>query len=325
MNLPEQPHTENVWVTLLAGRKFLVLDGGVASEIERRGRNIGDDPLWSARLLLDEPDLLEAIHLDYAKAGADILTTATYQASFPGLEAVGLSSRETHQTLTLAVQLARNAAKRVEESSDRRQRRTPLVAASIGPYGAHLADGSEYTGNYTQDQTQLLEFHRERIEVLIGCGVDLLACESIPSQAEGEVLAEILAEYPDIPSWISFTCRDALHVSHGELVVDCLAVAQYYSHVLAGVNCLHPHLARSVMIQVRNCDVEPVRVVYANKGDTWLPDHRSWDTSTGIDDTEYAACAANWAQMGAILIGGCCRTTPATTKQLALLAACTCE
>ena len=177
------------WAKILADRRFLVLDGGLASEIERRGVAIDGDPLWSARLLLDNPSLLEYIHLNYARAGADILTTATYQASLPGLAAAGLSATESRAVLAEAVQLARRAgalyvqAPRCAEV----EVQPPLVAASMGPYGAHLADGSEYTGAYTQDKEALRDFHAERMAVLAEAGADILACESIPSRMEGEV------------------------------------------------------------------------------------------------------------------------------------------
>ena len=321
MNRSRRPAIGTPWARVLADRRFLVLDGGLASEIERQGVAIDGDPLWSARLLLDNPSLLESIHLAYARAGADILTTATYQASLPGLAAAGLSATESHAVLAEAVQLARRAgalyvqAPRCAEV----EVKPPLVAASMGPYGAHLADGSEYTGAYTQDKAALRDFHAERMAVLAEAGADILACESIPSRMEGEVLLELLGAYPHLPCWISFTCRDALHVSHGEPVAACLSMAADFPHVLAGVNCLHPHLAGQLMASVPTSNGPGVQVVYANRGDTWIATARSWDTGTGLDDDAYIACAADWAQRGALLIGGCCRTTPATTARLVLL------
>lgn len=316
MNRGCRPATGTPWAEVLAGRRFLVLDGGLASEIERRGFAIEGDPLWSARLLLDNPELLEDIHLAYALAGADILTTATYQASLPGLAAAGLSVTKSRAVLAEAVQLARQAGARCAQA---RGIKPPLVAASMGPYGAYLADGSEYTGAYTQNKTALRAFHEERIEVLFESGADILACESIPSLAEGEILLELLGAYPHLPCWLSFTCRDALHVSHGETVAACLSMAEGLPHVLTGVNCLHPHLVSQLMASIRDSQGASVQVVYANRGDTWTVATRSWDMTTGLDDDAYTICAMDWAQRGAFLIGGCCRTTPSTTARLASL------
>ncbi|MYD89303.1 MAG: homocysteine S-methyltransferase [Caldilineaceae bacterium SB0662_bin_9] len=316
MNCDHWPATGTPWAEILAGRRFLVLDGGLASEIERRGFAIEGDPLWSARPLLDNPELLEDIHLAYALAGADILTTATYQASLPGLAAAGLSVAKSRAVLAEAVQLARQAGARCAQA---RGIKPPLVAASMGPYGAHLADGSEYTGAYTQDKAALRAFHEERMVVLAEAEADILACESIPSLAEGEVLLELLGTYPHLPCWLSFTCRDALHVSHGETVAACLSMAADLPHVLTGVNCLHPHLVSQLMASLHDSEGSSVQVVYANRGDTWIAGSRSWNTRTGLDNATYAACAAEWVQLGALLIGGCCRTTPSTTARLTSL------
>ena len=316
MNCDHRPAIGTPWAKVLTGRRFVVLDGGLASEIERRGGAIDGDPLWSARLLLDNPELLENIHLAYALAGADILTTATYQASLPGLSAAGLSVAESRTVLAEAVQLARQAGARCAQD---RGIKSPLVAASIGPYGACLADGSEYTGAYTQDKAVLRAFHEERMAVLAEAGADILACESIPSLAEGEVLLELLVAYSHLPCWISFTCRDAWHVSHGEPVAACLSMAADFPHVLTGVNCLHPRLISQLMASIRASEGSSVQVVYANRGDTWTVATRSWDMTTGLDDDAYTTCAMDWAQRGAFLIGGCCRTTPSTTARLASL------
>lgn len=318
MNPSQQLSVGNPWTEILKGRGFLVLDGGLASEIERRGVAIAGDPLWSARLLLDNPSLLEDIHLAYAQAGADILTTVTYQASFPGLTAAGLSAIESRAVLAKAVHLAQRVGARWAQSCGVKP---PLVAASIGPYGAYLADGSEYSGAYTQDKATLRAFHEKRIEVLSESGADILACESIPSLAEGEVLLDLLAAYPHLPCWLSFTCRDALYVSHGESVAACLSMTADFPHVLTGVNCLHPRLVTPLMAAVLDSGGAAAQVVYANRGDTWISGRRSWDTSTGLDDDAYTACAMDWAQQGTLLIGGCCRTTPSTTTRLAALSA----
>src|SRR3984893_16556349 len=202
--------------SFLAQRPVMVLDGALATELERRGADL-NDPLWSAKCLIERPDLIRAVHLDYFKAGADVATTATYQATFEGFTRRGIEHRAAAQLMRDAVGLAlcaRDEFWAVE--ANRAGRLRPLVAASIGPYGAMLADGSEYRGNYTLDDIALAEFHRPRFEVLAGSGADLLAFETIPCLREALILARLLEEFPAMSAWISFSCQDGSRNCEGE-------------------------------------------------------------------------------------------------------------
>ncbi len=284
---------------------FLVLDGGLATELERRGADL-NDPLWSARCLLESPELISQVHADYLRAGADIITSATYQASVQGFMVRGLSEREAAALIRSGVDLARRARDEFwSVSSNRRQRLKPLVAASVGPFGACLHDGSEYHGNYGAVWEEVASFHSARLDVLTDCGADLLAVETIPSIHEAELLLELLTACPGQAAWMSFSCRDDLHVSHGESFREAAVMASRHPQIVAvGINCTAPRHITALLNSVRSLDC-PL-VVYPNSGESWVAEDNSWQGqgTGGLDPLA-------WFNAGARLIGGCCRTGPA--------------
>lgn len=290
----------------LARQPFLVIDGAMATELEARGARI-DDPLWSAKVLLERPDLIEAVHYDYFAAGADIAITASYQATFAGFARRGLDEDETKRLLRLSVQLAQRARALFLDAPASEGRLRPLVAASVGPYGAFLADGSEYRGDYGLTREELVAWHRPRFEVLARAGADLLACETIPCLTEGEALASLAVEY-GVPAWLSFSCRDEAHLNHGEPMSAAAALADASAAVVAvGVNCTPPRFVEGLLRRAAEATTKPL-LCYPNSGETWDGTHHCWLPGTGV--TEFAAPARLWATAGARLIGGCCRTGP---------------
>lgn len=293
----------------------LILDGGLATELEQRGYDL-HDPLWSAKVLIEEPQAIEQLHLDYLAAGADILITSSYQASFSGLARRGIDEANAMKLFRTSVQLAQQARDRFwEQQSGSEARARPLVAASIGPYGAALADGSEFRGDYGISQSVLRDFHERRLKHLVSCGSDLLACESIPLLEEARVLAEILRNIPDAWAWVSFTCRDETHLSSGEPLAEAAAFLDRVPNVLAiGVNCTDPRLIFPLIGAIRSASAKPI-VIYPNSGETWNAESRSW---CGVGDPQqFATLAHQWYEAGASLIGGCCRTGPAHIRALA--------
>ena len=201
--------------THLARQGFVLLDGGLATELERRGHDL-DDPLWSAKVLLEDPGAIRAAHRTYLDAGADCVITATYQATFQGLAARGVDSSRAEGVLLKAVDLAVRARDDFRAGQANREGRLrPVVAAGIGPYGAFLADGSEYRGDYGIGARALADFHRRRLRLLAGSPADMLACETLPSLGEARVLAALARETTAKPVWFSFTCRDEGHLSDG--------------------------------------------------------------------------------------------------------------
>ncbi len=285
---------------------FGVLDGGLATELERAGADLSGG-LWSARLLAEQPDLIRRIHAAYYDAGADVAITASYQASYPGFAAIGLDKEATDRLLRRSVSLAAEARREV---TARRPRGRPLwIAASVGPYGAIRHDGSEYHGEYGLTTAELTEFHAERLAVLADAGADLLACETIPSRDEARALVAALRRVPAARAWVSFTSRDERHTAHGEPLVDCARELDAEPQVVAvGVNCVPPDRAGSLIRELRKGTTKPI-VVYPNSGETWDGQAQCWrGSATGIP---LASLAEEWLGAGASWLGGCCRTRPA--------------
>jgi homocysteine S-methyltransferase len=293
----------------------VILDGALATELERRGADLRD-PLWSARLLLENPDLIRQVHLDYFEAGADVAITATYQATFAGFARRGLTAGQAAERMRLSVALAREARAQFWSEPARRQgRRYPLVAASVGCFGSSLHNGAEYRGDYGLTREQLMDFHRPRLEVLARSGADLLACETIPCQVEAEALARVLEEFPETPAWISFSCRDDRHVCHGELLADCLAVAEGPAQVVAtGINCTPPAFILGLLATAAGTARKPL-LVYPNRGERWEASSGTW-IAGGETLEDWGTAARAWYAAGARLIGGCCRSTPEDIRQV---------
>jgi homocysteine S-methyltransferase len=288
----------------------VILDGALATELERRGADLGD-ALWSARLLLDDPGLIRQVHRDYFTAGADIATTASYQASLPGLARRGLSRADAEDVLRRSVRLALEARDEFW-SHPPADRLRPLVAASIGCYGAFLHDGSEYRGDYGLSVRELIDWHRPRLEILAASGADLLACETIPCLAEAEALVRLLETLPGVPAWISFSCRDDAHLCHGETLAEAIALVSACANAIAaGVNCTAPRHIVPLLRSAATCTTKPL-VAYPNSGEVWDAARHCW--VSGVDALDWSEAAQAWRAAGARLIGGCCRTTPATIR-----------
>lgn len=288
-----------------------VLDGAMATELEAHGADISG-PLWSAHVLEDAPEKIAAVHRSYIDAGAQCIETASYQVSRRGYAEVGLAPERADAALLNSVAIARQVA---AEFPNRRI----LIAASLGPFGAALHNGAEYTGDYSCTFADLIAFHRERIAVVATAqgdnAPDLLAFETLPSLQEAQALVEALAPWPNLRAWFSFTCRDAQHVAHGERLRDCAAVVAALPQTVAiGVNCVPPSLVTDLIRELRAASDKPI-VVYPNSGEGWDAQCRSW---TGLrDPAAFEAQASQWFSAGAQIVGGCCRTNPRAIRQIA--------
>jgi homocysteine S-methyltransferase len=283
-----------------------ILDGATATELERRGCDISG-PLWSAQVLDQSPATIVAVHLDYLRAGADCISTAGYQVSGYGYRELGRSPRVAADALRQSVLIAEQARSDFVLEHPRRV----WIAASLGPWGAALHVGAEYHGRYSISFDDLVAFHAERLAVLAETGADFVALETIPSLDEAQAILRALAQVPAVSAWISFTCRDAFHVAHGELLEDCAAAVALAPQVLAvGINCTAPHHVASLIAEARRGAVGRKSViVYPNSGETWDAATRSWRGDA--DTTRYSALARAWFAAGAQAVGGCCRTGPA--------------
>jgi len=301
-----------VFDSFLERQGFLLLDGGLATELERRGENL-HDPLWSAKILVNAPEKIADIHYAYFLAGADVAITSSYQATFPGLRAAGLTAQQSECVIRDSVVVALQARERFwSDPQNRIGRLRPLVAASIGPYGAFLHDGSEYRGDYRISRKELKAFHADRLAVLSNSGADLIACETIPALAEAEVLTELLSDVPNIEAWISFSCKDGAHISDGtEFPAAIAAVVDSEAVVAAGLNCTAPRFVNALLDRARQATDKPL-VAYPNSGELYDATTCDWQSASEIGMIEQAA--RGWRDRGALLIGGCCRTTPETIR-----------
>lgn len=280
----------------------LVLDGGLGSELERRGCDLSH-ALWSARVLLKDPERVAEVHQAYLSAGAQCISTASYQISSLGFRRAGLTMAQAEDALRTSVRLA----KRVRDDYQRTHGRRALVAASIGPYGAILADGSEFHGNYPLSFEDLVAFHAPRIAVLAEAEPDLFACETIPSLPESRALLASLHLTPKARAWFTFTCKDDRHVAHGEDLADCVREVEADPQVVAvGVNCTAPRWITGLLRVLRSSTRKPI-VVYPNSGRQWDAKSRQW---LGTSHLEPNAMVSEWRREGAQWIGGCCGTTP---------------
>jgi homocysteine S-methyltransferase len=283
----------------------LVTDGGLATELEARGHDLSDS-LWSARLLMDAPQEITAAHLAFFRAGAVIATTASYQASFGGFAARGLPRGDAVRLMRRSVELAQAARDDVAGDG-----RTRWVAASVGPYGAALADGSEYRGRYGLSVAALVAWHRPRLEVLAEAGPDVLALETVPDLDEAEALLTAIRGL-GLPAWLTYSIEGE-RTRAGQPIADAFAVARDAPEVVAvGVNCCAPDDAAAAIGIAGEVTGKPV-IVYPNSGEAWDAQRRTWAGAQRYS----AAQPQQWAAAGASIVGGCCRVRPADIAGLA--------
>lgn len=290
----------------------LTVDGALATELEARGCNL-EDSLWSAKVLREQPQLIRQVHRDYFSAGAKVAITASYQATPQGFGQRGVGEVEALELVVLSVRLADEA--RREYLVENPEAGPLLIAGSVGPYGAYLADGSEYRGDYSLSRSEFMEFHRPRIAALVEAGVDLLAVETLPSVSETGALVALVEEF-DVESWFSFTLRDGRHISDGTPLADVARLCSTQPRVVAiGVNCVPLDLVSPALEALHKVTSTPL-IAYPNSGESYDALTKTWTPGPavrGADGRQPASLAEGvgiWQKLGARLIGGCCRTTP---------------
>jgi homocysteine S-methyltransferase len=279
------------------------LDGGLATQLESQGHNL-NSALWSARLLHDNPEAIVQAHLAYFTAGAQVATTASYQASIAGFVKAGIGRPEAELLIKRSVRLAEQARARYDDG------RTRWIAGSVGPYGAAMADGSEYRGDYDLSVDELRAWHRPRIVLLAESGVDILALETIPCLAEVEaLLAEV--DGSGQPCWLSVTCAGD-RTRAGEPAAEAFSLARDVAEIVAvGVNCIDPADAHPLVRSARESSGKPV-VAYPNSGERWDASARAWIGSVTFRSED----VQEWISTGARLVGGCCRVGPTAIRAI---------
>lgn len=285
---------------LLASPGPVVIDGGLSTQLEAMGHHLRDS-LWTARVLLDRPDVITNAHRAFVDAGARIVIGASYQVSRRGFADTGLAAADADRALAASVQAARMAVAGTDA----------LVAASVGPYGAIACDGSEYRGDYGLSPQVLARFHAERLEILRAAEPDLLAIETIPDEIEAHALMSVLPD--DMRAWVSFTARDGAHLRAGQPIEDAVAaVANHPSVIGVGVNCTEPVHVPELMRRMRAVTDLPL-VAYPNAGASWDAARRRW---VGPQQPVESA-VQSWIDAGAHVVGGCCGTDAAAIRRMA--------
>lgn len=289
----------------------MILDGALATYLETLGADISG-ALWSADILIKNPSLIKQTHLDYYRAGANVAITASYQASIAGLvKHLSLSEKEAKDVVKKSVELAQEARDQYITETSPDVGDELFIAGSVGPYGAFLADGSEYRGDYVVPKEEMKSFHRGRIQALVEAGVDILACETIPSKAETEALIGLLtSEFPSSEAWFGFTLRDSNHISDGTPLSEIAALFSEVEQVVSlGFNCVPDDLALSALQVLKPLMKRGTMIVYPNSGEQWNAQAREWEGKR-TEGSKLAKKTEEWRDVGAGLIGGCCRTTP---------------
>ncbi|MFF7527837.1 homocysteine S-methyltransferase [Streptomyces bobili] len=285
----------------------VVLDGGMSNQLESAGHDLSDE-LWSARLLAERPEAITEAHLAYFEAGANVAITSSYQATFEGFAKRGIDRQEAARLLALSVELAQEAAR---QARDKGVRQPLWVAASVGPYGAMLADGSEYRGRYGLTVDELERFHRPRLEVLAAAGPDVLALETVPDAEEAEALLRAIRGL-GVPAWLSYSIAGD-RTRAGQPLEEAFAPAAEADEVIAvGVNCCAPEDVEGAVATAARVTGKPV-VVYPNSGEAWDAEARAWNGRSTFAPEQVLA----WRDSGARLIGGCCRVGPDAVASIA--------
>ncbi len=288
-----------------------IIDGGLSNALEEQGCDL-NHKLWTASLIEKNPEAIIQAHFDYIKSGAQCITTSSYQASIPGLIDIGYTRDAAKAIITKSVQLAEIAIQRAMDSGIVTRR--PLIAASIGPYGAYLADGSEYRGDYGVSDEKLRAFHDEKIKLLDRSNADILACETIPGFQEAQVLSDILNDV-DKPVWISFSCRDEHHLNDGSDIKDGVLLFRNHPKVFAfGANCTDPKYISGIITYIKASAGDKKIIVYPNSGEVYNAKSKTW---AGLSIPKFfVEMAKEWSGLGADIIGGCCRIGPEHISRL---------
>jgi len=286
----------------------LLIDGGLSNQLEKQGHDL-NHKLWSAKLLESDPEAIIKAHLAYLEAGAHCITTASYQATIPGFMSIGYDMATAESLINKSVHLAEKAIKRFYINGTK-----PLIAASIGPYGAYLADGSEYHGNYGISEETLRDFHERKIRLLDHSNADILACETIPSFKETIVLANILKDI-NKKTWISFSCKDEFHINDGTPIEDCIDILSDHPNIFAiGVNCTSPKYISGLVKAIKPRIKDKRIIVYPNSGDVYNAETKVWSDLSSSE--QLLTHAIRWINQGVDIIGGCCRIGPEEIKSL---------
>ena len=302
--------------SILEKNQIMVIDGSMSTALENMGCELNDS-LWTAKILIEEPDKIKEVHKNYFRAGADCGITATYQCSIPGLLAKGYDEQTAEQMIRRSVEIFLEAREEWwNEEGAAAGRVYPLCLGDIGPYGAYLADGSEYRGNYGVDEETIRSFHKRRMEILWEAGADVLLMETQPSLQEALIVAD-LAEELGADYWISFSCADGHHINENQVAItECMKALENHPHlVMVGVNCTAPEYMVSLIEDMKSVTNLPI-AVYPNSGEVYDPQTKTWSCACADHNHSYEEQSLDWMRAGAKAVGGCCTTVEKHIRQV---------
>ena len=293
----------------------VVIDGAMSTALEKAGCDL-NDKLWSARVLIEEPAKIRQVHYDYFEAGANVAITASYQATEAGFRERGIDSEAAYDLIAQSVTLAKQARTDSLARNPDKDPKSLLVAGAVGPYGAYLANGAEYTGDYRLSDSEYRAFHRLRMKALVEAGADFLAVETQAKLDEVKVILEMMEEF-DIAAWVTFTLKDSGHIADGTPIEQAAEVCGNHPLVDAfGINCVKREMVFDALKRISSVTDKPM-IVYPNSGETYDPTTKTWHHP--VSSPGWENFISKWKSMGAVCLGGCCRTLPSDIVQIAAL------
>lgn len=293
----------------------VVIDGAMSTALEKAGCDL-NDKLWSARVLIEEPAKIRQVHYDYFEAGANVAITASYQATEAGFRERGIDSEAAYDLIAQSVTLAKQARTDSLARNPDKDPKSLLVAGAVGPYGAYLANGAEYTGDYRLSDSEYRAFHRLRMKALVEAGADFLAVETQAKLDEVKVILEMMEEF-DIAAWVTFTLKDSGHIADGTPIEQAAEVCGNHPLVDAfGINCVKREMVFDALKRISSVTDKPM-IVYPNSGETYDPTTKTWHHP--VSGPGWENFISKWKSMGAVCLGGCCRTLPSDIVQIAAL------
>ncbi len=293
----------------------VVIDGAMSTALEKAGCDL-NDKLWSARVLIEDPEKIRQVHLDYFEAGANVAITASYQATEAGFRERGIDSEAAYGLIAQSVTLAKQARTEFLARHPEKDLKTFLIAGAIGPYGAYLANGAEYTGDYHLTDSEYRAFHQLRMKALVEAGADFLGVETQARLDEVKVILDMMKDF-DATGWVTFTLKDSGHIADGTPIEQAAEVCGNHPLVDAiGINCVKREIVVDALKRISSVTDKPM-IVYPNSGETYDPTTKTWHHP--VSGPGWENFISKWKSMGAVCLGGCCRTLPSDIVQIASL------
>lgn len=293
----------------------VVIDGAMSTALEKFGCDL-NDKLWSARVLIEDPAKIRQVHVDYFEAGANVAITASYQATEAGFRERGINSETACNLIAQSVMLAKEARADFLARHPEKDPKSLLIAGAVGPYGAYLANGAEYTGDYHLSSDEYRAFHQLRLRALVEAGADFLGIETQARLDEVKVILDMI-EKLDAAAWVTFTLKDSGHIADGTPIEEAAEVCGKHPLVDAiGINCVKREVVAEALRRISSVTNKPM-IVYPNSGETYDPSTKTWHHP--VTGPGWENFISKWKSMGAVCLGGCCRTLPSDIVQIANL------